>query len=191
MYVPEIIAGSGLGLLVGLLLSLSVSPVVGGVISALTVLLGGFFGLTPSTGPDRAWRIGSFGFACALGVVAGLALRTGNQFAASLERQSKDWQQAGATKEEAVAYLAYERLGIKPAGRELGEAPKPTSARPVLFSGRTDVCGKLGGVRQPEAQLAILKQANAPFDAVAAAAEAVPSATQAALAAAVATLCGD
>src|SRR5690349_12202869 len=110
MFVPEIVAGSGLGLLVGLLLSLSVSPVVGGVISELTVLLGAFFGLTPSTGPDRAWRIGSFGLACTIGVVAGLALRTGNQFSESIRKQSADWQQAGATKEQAVAFLAYQHF---------------------------------------------------------------------------------
>jgi hypothetical protein len=190
MIVPEIVAGSGLGLLVGLLLALSVSPVVGGVISALTVLLGGFFGLAPSGGSDRAWRIGSFGVACAIGVVCGLALRTGDQFAASLKKQSDDWQQAGATKEEAVAYLAFQHLGIKPAGRELGEAPKPSSGQVVLFAGHTDVCGRLAGVDGAQARLDILKDAKTPLDAIAAAAEAVPAATDKSVAAAVRTLCG-
>jgi hypothetical protein len=190
MLAAEVVAGSGLGLLVGLLLALSVSPVVGGVISALTVLIGGFFGLTPSSGPDRAWRIGSFGFACAVGVLAGLALRTGNQFAPSLQRQSQDWQQAGATRQEAVAFLAYEHLGIKPSGGEPGDAPKPVAGQAVLFASRTDVCGKLGGVDGTAAQLRILKQSSSPFDAIAAAAEAVPNATGPALSAAVKTLCG-
>ena len=190
MFVPEIVAGSGLGLLVGVLLSLSVSPVVGGVISALTVLLGAFFGLTPSTGPGRAWRIGSFGLACTIGVVAGLALRTGNQFASSLEKQSAEWQRAGATKEQALAFLAYERLGIRPRGAELGEAPKPTARQAVLFAGSTDVCGRIGGVDGTAAQLEILKEAKSPFDAIAAAAEAVPGQTGAVLAAAMRTLCG-
>jgi hypothetical protein len=190
MPLAEITAGGGLGLLVGLLVALSVSPVVGSVISALTVLLAGFFGLAPSGGPDRAWRIGAFGLACVIGVVAGLALRNGDWFSPSLERQSRDWQRAGATSTEAAAYLAYQRLGIKPPGREAGEIPKPAARDTVLFAGVTDLCGQLHGVDGTPQRLRILRQAGAPYDALAAAAESAQGATGDSLAAAMKSLCG-
>ena len=42
----QLVSGGGLGLLVGFLLGLSVSQVVGGVVAALAALLGGFLGLS-------------------------------------------------------------------------------------------------------------------------------------------------
>ena len=183
----EIAAGMGLGLLVGVLLGLSVEKVVGEVISALTVLIGAFFGLAPSGGPDRAWRIGSFGLACAIAVVGGLLFRTGN--APGVSDEVKAWTSAGADTKSAVAFVAYERLGIKPADSTILPAPPPTSGQRVLFASTTDLCGKLGGQSAPAARLQILHDAHAPYDAIAAGAEAAAD-PGAALAAAVKSLCG-
>ena len=167
----EIVAGAGLGLLVGMLLGLSVTQVVGGVVAALSAILAGFFGLSGLAGPVRSWRIGAFGFGCVLGVVAGLAIRSGTLLAPSVASDVQKWQQAGFPPEEARAYVLYERLGVKPGGATIGERPAPNAASNVLFADKSGVCAQLQ--RLPEAaQLGVLHRAGDAFDALAVTAEA-------------------
>ncbi len=125
---PEAFAGAGLGLLAGLLLGLSVSQVVGGFVAALSALLAGFLGLTAAPGTDRAWRIGAFGLACAAGVLIGLAIRSGALLAPSVDEDVREWQRAGYPTEQALAYVAFARLGVKPQGATVTAAPAPAPA---------------------------------------------------------------
>jgi hypothetical protein len=91
--VAQIFSGVGLGALVGLLVALSTDHVVGSVIAALVALLAGFFGLS-KVEVDKGWRIGSFGFACIVGVVAGLMIRNGGDLLPTVGSQVEGWTSA-------------------------------------------------------------------------------------------------
>ena len=149
----ESVAAGGLGLLTGTLLGLSVAQVVGGVIGALTALLAAFFGL--STASDqlrtdvlRATRIAAFAFACWIGVVLGLTARTHEWLGASVKTQVDAWVAAGATKPDALAYVAYGQLGIVPVNRTVAVIPAPPRNTPGLFANHgIDPCQDLMNIR--------------------------------------------
>ena len=152
----EAFAGSGLGLLVGMLLGLSSASVVGIVVTALTAGLAAFLGLVRTEGPDRALRIGFFGLACAIGVIGGLALRSGAWLAPNVQADVARWEDAGFPKEEARSLVAFQRLGVRPTARETGPAPTPIGA---LFSGHTGLCSRLERLPDP-AMLEVLRVAE-------------------------------
>jgi hypothetical protein len=183
----DVAAGGGMGLLVGVLLGLSVAQAVGGVIAALSALIGGFLGLTGG-GSVRSWRTGSFGLACVIGVLLGLFVRSGAVLAPSIEQDVAQWQRAGFSKEQALSYVAFARLGIKPAGAEMTARPTADATSNALFADRAGVCARLQ--RLPaSAQLRILTETGEAYAALAAAAQAAAN-QQAVLSAGLASLCG-
>jgi hypothetical protein len=126
---PAIFAGAGMGLLVGLIIGMSVSPVVQVILGALASLLGAFLGLQDgklsgqeTEGEQNAvvknritsLRVGSFGFAVALGILCGIYFRTHDVLSMSVEQQVKQWTNAGYTPEEARKLVAFQKLGINP-----------------------------------------------------------------------------
>jgi hypothetical protein len=143
----EIFAGAGIGMLVGLLIGLSVSPVVGTILGALAALLATFLGLhersdfkeqaeTPVAAGVRALRSGSFGFACVMGVLLGMLIRTQGFLSMSVKQQLAIWTQAGYKEEDAKNLVVYQTLGIVPAGWSVAEdqALAPKKSASVLFS---------------------------------------------------------
>lgn len=117
----DLFAGAGLGLLLGTILGLSVTPVVSAVVGGITAILAVFLGLDGSNAdPDASLRrirlngvrIGSFGFATVLGVLLGLFLRNGFLFDASLEDHMNRWQ--GFPDTVAQQMVIYERTGLSP-----------------------------------------------------------------------------
>ncbi len=184
----EAAAGAGLGLLVGMLLGLSVSQATGGVIATLSALLAGFLGLTATAGQDRSWRIGAFGFACVFGIAIGLAVRSGALLAPTVEADVAHWERAGFPRDQALAYVAFARLGIKPPAATVGAAPAPGAGSNVLFADRAGVCARLQHL-PPAAQLRILSETGEAYGALAAAAQAAGNG-DAALAAGLKSLCG-
>lgn len=75
----DMFSGAGLRLLLGALLGLAVTPIVAGVVGAITALLAIFLGLDGRVTPLRlpavnALRIGAFGFATVAGLVLVLYL---------------------------------------------------------------------------------------------------------------------
>lgn len=186
---PDIAAGAGLGLLVGLLLGLSVAQAVGSVITTLSALLGAFLGLaTPSGGADRAWRIGTFGLFCAGGVLLGLAVRSGALLAPSVAQDVRAWEQAGYPPNQALAYVAFQRLGLKPENATLAPKPAADATSNALFADRAGLCARLSHL-PAAAQLRILAGAGEAYAPLAAAASAAPD-PAAALAAGLKPLCG-
>lgn len=135
----EIASGAGLGLLVGTLVGLSTSSVVGPVIGALAAVVAAFLGFKAAPAENdlsgsRQWRTAGFGFACVAGLVFGIFARANDWLGEPPNRQVKYWIDAGATREAAVAYVAYERLGIKPTGSEIVPLPRSSTSASVLFA---------------------------------------------------------
>jgi hypothetical protein len=177
----QLVSGGGLGLLVGFLLGLSVSQVVGGVVAALAALLGGFLGLSGTQTADRSWRIGAFGLSCVAGVALGLTVRAGGLLSPSIARDIGAWTAAGYSPEQARDLVAYQRLGVKPAGM-VASAPPPSGAaiQSTLFAEQTrqSMCDKLQTM--PDAtRLRMLHEAGGSWAAIAAAAEAASNQPQA------------
>ena len=149
----EAFAGTGLGLLVGLLLGMSSTSVAGIVVAALTAGLGAFFGLARSDGPDRTVRIGCFGLACAVAAIGGVTVRAGPWLERDVGSEVARWTKAQYPPEEARTLVAYQLLGIRPTGREVGTLPPS----PVpLFAGHSDLCSRLERLPDP-AMLGVLR----------------------------------
>jgi hypothetical protein len=184
----EVVAGGGLGMLVGFLLGLSVAQVVGGVIAALAALLGAFLGLSGTQTQDRAWRTGAFGFLCAGGVALGLAVRAGGLLSPSVAGSVADWTAAGYPADQARSYVAFQRLGVKPETMTVAAPPAPTAGSSALFAGQTSVCNQLETMSD-QTQLQIMRRAGGVWAGVAAAAAAAANPGQA-LAAGIKTICG-
>ena len=60
----------------------------------------------------KAVRIGSFGFACVLGALIGIFIRTNSLLAPDLKSQYEKYTEIGFEHDEALDYIAYERFGI-------------------------------------------------------------------------------
>jgi hypothetical protein len=157
----EIIAGMSLGLLTGLLLGLSVAQVVGGVIGALTALLAAFFGLAKASDALqadvlRAIRIAGFSVACTLGVLFGLTARTHGWLSASVQEQVNDWKAAGASQSDALAYVAYQQLGLVPAKMTASTIPAASRNVTGLFANHgVQDCAQLLNARYDSASLRV------------------------------------
>ncbi len=125
----DVFGGTGIGLLTGLLVGLSTSPIVGtvlGGILTLGVLWLGFeevrkAGLEDSDPATKllarrsiSMRMGCFGLACAGGVLAGLYLRTNNALAPSIRSQRDEWadllRDRSKEKRLATAFLMQRKL---------------------------------------------------------------------------------
>jgi hypothetical protein len=177
----EALAGAGLGLVVGLLMGLSTASVVGGVVAALAAALAAFLGLSPNITSDRTVRVGAFGLACSIGVIAGLSIRTGSAgLSPTVRADVEAWSQAGFPPEEAREMVAYQRLGVHPKSREVSPKPAPSAESPVLFSTTADFCSLTTGLPPTE----VLKAIKGPTfgrvgSAFAAAVEAAPVPSQA------------
>ncbi len=148
--IGQLFAGTGLGLLVGVLVGLSSSPVVSVVVGALAagmVTLLGFVRSTkegePSYTEGSVIRLGSFGVACAAAVLFGLYIRTHNWLSPSIADQVSEIQKAGYTSEDAHKWVAYKNIGtaLSPStpGTSTEKSPSASGvasvASSVLFSG--------------------------------------------------------
>jgi hypothetical protein len=126
---PAIFAGAGMGTLVGLIIGLSVSPVVQVILGALASLLGAFLGLQDGKLSSQeneegqgaivknkitSLRVGSFGFAVAIGIFCGIYFRTHDVLSIPIGQQVKQWTDAGYAPEEARKLVAFQKLGINP-----------------------------------------------------------------------------
>lgn len=173
----DIAAGGGVGLLLGYLLELSVSPIVQGVVVAITGLLGALLGLQQSAGGGRSWRICAFGVFCTIGVTLGLMVRAGSLMTPSVERQVAQWTAAGYVKADALAFVAYQRLGVKPAELTIGTAPGAQQMASALYASQTrSACNVIALLKDPAEKIAIARRMGF-GDAANAAAAADPGAT--------------
>lgn len=115
--VTAIINGAGVGLLLGALLGLSISPVVSGVIATLSGLLAVLLGTSEKyMSPLKSVRIGAFGFFCVAGIFLGMYVRTNKGLLPARQKMMADYRAVGFTKEEALDFIAYREFGLIPTG---------------------------------------------------------------------------
>ena len=176
----DIFAGAGLGLLLGVVVGLSASPVVGMVVGALTSVLAVFLGLSGEGSETsrlprvNGLRIGAFGLA---GLGVGLHVRVNNSLAQAPSQQLSRWQAAFPDDPLLVKQMViFERTGLAPTSLALGpdgaavavEAQKTLVAikSSVLFSTLSDfdVCTRLNPDRYADVQglLAVYKRPSSP-----------------------------
>lgn len=136
-----ILAGLGMGTLIGLLVGLSVSPVVAGVLTTLGGLLTAMLGVQPGGGnANRRFQvnaapIAAFGFACALAALGGLYIRNHELMAPSLQQQVERWTTGKLfTKEEAKKLVVFQRLGLAPKGTTVVDTTVQKTGAVGLFS---------------------------------------------------------
>jgi hypothetical protein len=174
----NIVAGGGVGLLLGYLLGLSVSPVVQGVVVAITGLLGALLTVQQGEAADRSWRIGAFGVFCVIGITAGLAVRAGSLMTPSIQGEVARWTEAGYTRQDALAFVAYQRLGVKPQGVTISDAPEARQIASALYAADThSVCNTIGLLKDPAEKVALARRMGFGAAADAAAANSDPGAT--------------
>lgn len=139
----RVLAGLGLGLLLGLIAGLSVSPVVQTILGALVTVVAGFLTLQ-SSAVDTGFlnrvrmnelRIGCFGLACVAGIMLGLYARTHDSFGPSMKQQVARWTEAGYSQADALDFVAFQDLGIKPKGTEVAAVDeRQKQSQGVLFA---------------------------------------------------------
>lgn len=142
--IGQLFAGAGLGLLVGLLVGLSSSPVVSVVVGALSAGLVALLGFArPGKEGDglhaegSVLRLGSFGAACAVALLLGLLIRAHGWASPTIKDQVDEVQKAGYSPEEARKWVAFRNVGTaldanrEPARPGSGSA---FTAGSVLFS---------------------------------------------------------
>ena len=112
-----VINGAGVGLLLGALPGLSISPVVSGVIGTISGLLAVLLGISEKyMSPLKSVRIGAFGFFCVAGIFLGMYIRTNKGLLPSRQKMMQEYTAVGFTKEEARDFIAYREFGLVPAG---------------------------------------------------------------------------
>ncbi len=131
-----ILSGTGMGLLLGLIMGLSVSEVVKVIMGSLTVLLGAFLGFDKRnfSGMDKetytkdknetlltSLRAGWFGLAVVTGILVGMWIRAQEVFTIPIEKRVEQYTNAGYDSTYALKLVAYERLGINPITGEAEE----------------------------------------------------------------------
>ena len=144
-----VIAGCGMGALVGLLIGLSNAPVVSAAVSALLALLVTFLGLGggPIVKSDAKTerKLAAFCIVAVMALVLGIAARANQWLAPSIGAEVDAWTAAKAPASQAVALVAFERLGILPAGQTVAKRD-PTPVNVGLFSSASEAdCGTLAG----------------------------------------------
>lgn len=172
----DLFAGAGLGLLLGVIVGLSTSPVVEVVVGTLMSLLAVFLGLEGSKILKSEGfaglkinhlRIGAFGFATLIGLLVGLFIRINNPLAIPLDDRFQHWKAAFPHDPVLVKQMViYERTGIQPTQIDYGEGsggPTPVTlqkeaaaaGRAVLYSlfKSYDVCVQLRPGRLTEESL--------------------------------------
>lgn len=158
-------AGASIGMLIGLIMGLSASPVVSTVLGALAAGLLGILGINAggskednnTTRSRGAVRVLGFGFFCATFVLVGILLRTHNTLAPSLAAQDQELASSSSlSKAEQHQILLLKAFGLTVAGgekdsgslRPAGDRNVAGSSAPVLFASRPVSGDETGSVQQ-------------------------------------------
>lgn len=167
------LAGASLGALLGSLVGLSVTPIVGSLLGAASAILASYFALRPpSANPDSVdkaphdnssalylMRISAFSTACLIFIVLGLMARTYGLMEPSLSYKLAQLESVGLSQERALAIL-FPVPPISPMADAALEPPAiGTPARAsipqmattgVLYSAPSGTCDRLTAEQFPD-----------------------------------------
>lgn len=153
----QLFSGASIGLLLGLLMGLSTSPVVALVVGAIAALLGTVVlpltkanDTTPARQRDAAWRAGALGIAAIVGLAAGVWMRTHDVLSPprpTLAEQVAAVQAAGFSADEARRLVASREFPAARAASASAAAAAADYRSTVLFSADSATCEKLAPSR--------------------------------------------
>jgi len=128
--------GAGIGTLIGVLIGMTTSGIVGAIIGTLATVLLAFFNFKEEDTKDaKALRIGAFGFFCVFGILGGLYLRVKDAFTPLPNNEVKKWMKDSIfTKAEAKAYYLYDRFAFIPSGQNIDTTKNRKSRQTVIYS---------------------------------------------------------
>jgi hypothetical protein len=146
-------AAGVLGLLLGVLIGLSGSPVVSVIVTGLVTLLAGLFGfsdkLSPNLTASIARRIVAFGLAAVITTPVAIYVRTHELLAPSVKSQRDALSEIGIKdSKEQAEMLRFLRFGILPSGTSALPKDSPSAAivnsrQGVLFAQSPTFCSAL------------------------------------------------
>jgi hypothetical protein len=97
--------------------------------------------------------------------------------APSIKDEVARWTVAGYSQTDARAYVAYQRLGVKPANVTLTEAPEAKAVSSTLYADETkSACNQIRLLSAPADQIALARQMGFATQAAAAAQDPDPAA---------------
>lgn len=142
-----------MGLLLGLIMGLSVSPTTKIVLGVIAAGLGTFLGFdksafkgspTAENQPNRSsflreLRVGSFGFAVVAGILLGMTIRTHELLSPTIVESVERWTEAGYQPTVARQFVALERLRIDPKSGEVREMTDADRSRVVALFGSEEI----------------------------------------------------
>ena len=144
---PVLFAGAGTGLLLGLLLGLSATPVVAAVVGGLVTAAAAYWNLAASAADDQANRralaAGVLCITCIVGLLSGLWLRTRDVLAVTPAQQIARWTAAGYSAADARALAAFQATGMTLPGYAAGTAKPNPAQTTALFSGAAEACDRV------------------------------------------------
>jgi hypothetical protein len=150
--VRDFCVGSAFGLFLGLLIGLSASEVVAGVITALVALLGMMLGLRSEAGSGplpggNGARIAGFAIVGSITLLCAVMARTHGLLEPSPAFVRDRWVEARFSPDEAKEIAAFQRLGLVPHNRSVGEAKASNAATGALYANsiKDDACQALHG----------------------------------------------
>lgn len=116
-FLIDITSGVALGVLVGVLVGISASQVVASTVAAILALVATFFGFGGSVGTStpqvNTARIVGFGFAMALALVGGIALRAHGFLGPSFSERVASFSVQGLDPQLARDLAIYEHTGLR------------------------------------------------------------------------------
>ena len=166
MMAAQLFSGASFGILLGILLGLSTSPVVSLVVGALATLMPHVIALraspagaadpaSPASGRVDAYKMGMFALCCVVGIIAGIYLRTHDALsppAGFLRKEVAALMEIGVTRSDAEK-LVLSRYRQTPLA--VAPAEKPDAARlTVLMASTQERCDKLGDQQFASARIA-------------------------------------
>lgn len=142
------VASGSLGLLVGLLVGLSTSPVVNTAIAALLALVGGVFGLSDKLpggiNKTGAHKLAAFSLFFTVAMIGGVLLRTYGVLGPSVAHLKGELNDIGVTSDpERKDMLKFIRYGILPAGSQVATEKQDLPAlKGLLYSESASFCSE-------------------------------------------------
>jgi len=157
-------AGAGLGFLIGIIVGLTTEGLAATLLTTLTAILAGYFGLSRqvsdgNSNHQKEFLVGCFGICCGLSLLLGIHLRVNDTLGMEASERITYWRQLGFSEAEIKKAISFQILGID----LTNDKPTDSSSRDVgkgsitgLFSDTEDLCTAFNSEDDIELKLELL-----------------------------------